>query len=82
MSSTPQNGIPVLTLANTRHYLVTRIPTLKPPLTFPPNPIRLLHGMSTINWLLYIAGYVFSHLSLAYNSLRGHGTVLTFSALV
>src|SRR5947207_6467728 len=56
--SLTQNAPPKINLSTARHYFATRIPTLKPPLTWPPNPITHLRGMTTLNWLFYVSGYV------------------------
>jgi hypothetical protein len=39
-------------------YLRTRIPTLKPPLTVPPNPIRILRSLTMMNWLMFISSFL------------------------
>ena len=53
-----QDAPPKVNWPSARHYFATRIPTLKPPLTWPPNPVTQLRGMTTLNWLMYAAGYV------------------------
>jgi SHS family lactate transporter-like MFS transporter len=56
--SLTQNSSPKINWATAQHYFSTRISTLKPPLTWPPNPVTQLRGMTTLNWLLYLSGFV------------------------
>ena len=39
-------------------YISTRISSLKPPLSRPPNPLKQLREMTTLNWLMWFSGYV------------------------
>lgn len=39
-------------------YIRTRISTLKPPLTVPPNPIRVLGQLSRMNWLMFLCAFL------------------------
>lgn len=43
---------------NVGEYLRTRIPTLKPPLNVPPNPIRILRSLSKLNWLMFLLAFL------------------------
>src|SRR5215471_2809173 len=74
-----QGAPPKISWQTTRHYFATRISTLKPPLNWPPNPITQLQGMTTLNWLLYVSGYVrFVPKFRLTASLPGHGTASIF----
>ncbi|MCJ1309549.1 hypothetical protein MMC25_003209 [Agyrium rufum] len=39
-------------------YMRTRLPSLKPPMNKPPNPIRLLRMLNTQQWLFFLVGFV------------------------
>jgi hypothetical protein len=43
---------------NAKEYLRTRIPTLKPPLDVPPNPIRILRSLSRMNWAMFTCAFL------------------------
>lgn len=39
-------------------YLATRLPTLKPPMTKAPNPVRLLRMLTAQQWLFWLVGFL------------------------
>ncbi|KIM32985.1 hypothetical protein M408DRAFT_326659 [Serendipita vermifera MAFF 305830] len=39
-------------------YLRTRIPTLKPPLDRPPNPIKVIKSLTFMNWMMFLCAFL------------------------
>jgi len=64
------------------HYLLTRVPSLRPPMKRPPNPLKQLAGMTRRTWLLFFVGFVSHQIDFTDASLPGLGTALTFSVSV